>query len=801
MDVQSNSQHTGVFSRRFWRREFFASSETRGSAVLYSALTFFAAWLLSRTHAVFGTYPFALAYLAAANRRLPFVLAGACLGALSLGERGYIYCLSYAGLILLRLLLSRPREEGRFLPACREYFEELAPLRLTAATLSGFFLAVYQLIAGGLSISSVAFALSSVFLPPLLAAVYVGFFDDGRTLYAVLSDGGEGQARARDWYFSLSLGALCASLLLGAGGASLFGISLSLVLACFGAVFFSQKWGILRGVAVALVLSLGTLSLSYIPALAAMALAVALLHKIGLFYALFAACVGGTAVAFLIEGQAALIGFLPEATVSVALAWPLYKHLPAFVALVGEERRHTRAEAARAAERRGRSMRRMEMFSQAYASLAEVFSRMADAAARPSEGEYKEAARAVFSRYCQGCAGYGGCWERGERNAARASECLGEQYARGIPPPEVRLPESMMRSCGFYPRISSDIREACAALEENKRAKERAGVFARNYRMTADMLAEAARRELSECEEDYSLGRAAGRVFSEMGTPARQVSVFGGRRRFVVASGVRWDATRASEDELRGRLEEVCHCRLAPPTYESAAGGGMRVRLESERRFSVTCHQAGAARGREISGDAFSTFEGEGDYFYALLSDGMGSGREAAVTAGLCGAFLRQTLAAGATKGTALRALNGVLCERGTECSATVDLLELDLLYGRACFVKSGAAASYILRGDSLFRIRSGTVPIGILEALDAEKIRFDVSDGDLIVMLSDGISQSTEDAAWLCELLTAAPRPDLETLAERILDGARTHADRTDDMTVALLEVHEEKRGAEAAA
>jgi hypothetical protein len=49
----------------------------------------------------------------------------------------------------------------------------------------------------------------------------------------------------------------------------------------------------------------------------------------------------------------------------------------------------------------------------------------------------------------------------------------------------------------------------------------------------------------------------------------------------------------------------------------------------------------------------------------------MGSGREAAVTSGISGAFLHQTLAAGASKGVAMRALNTVLAERGCECFAS----------------------------------------------------------------------------------------------------------------------------------
>ena len=60
-----------------------------------------------------------------------------------------------------------------------------------------------------------------------------------------------------------------------------------------------------------------------------------------------------------------------------------------------------------------------------------------------------------------------------------------------------------------------------------------------------------------------------------------------------------------------------------------------------------------------------------------------------------------------------------------------------------------------------------------------------------MVVMLSDGISQTTEDAAWLCEMLAAATEGDLDTLADRILESARAcREDGGDDMTVALVEI-----------
>lgn len=788
MDVQKREAPSGFFTRRFWMREILCCAENKGAALFYGCLLFALGYLFAGTHALFGAYPFALALLAACNRRLPFALAGVCLGALTLGPRGYVYCAAYLLVLLLRTVVSRPREEGRIFPACYEYYDEAPALRAATACVGGFSLAMYQLAFGGIAWESLAFAAAMILLPTVLCAFYLGYFEDGRSLFAYLTDS---RTAHPSWPLVLGAGGLAFGIVRGLSSFSFFGLSLSYCFAAFFCILLTQKWGLLRGGTAALFAALATFSPAYMPAFAALALLSALLRSFGLFYALAGACIGGVLTAFSLNGTQAMYDLMPEVVVSAALAWPLFKSLPHLSESAEADRRREKSEAIEEVRRRMPTLERMQLLSSAYRSLSEIFSRLSEVAERPSESEYAAAGHAAFARHCENCAGREGCWEMGEKNAARALACYAEQYARGTKPADIRLPESLMRSCGSFPQIEADVRSACAALEERKLRADRNGIFARNYAMMSEMLTDAARHEVHDAREDTALSREARRIFEEMGAPVRNVAVFGTRRRLIVADGVRWDATRHNEQELRGRLEEVCHCRLGPVVFESQ-NGGMRLRLESARRLTACVHQAAAPRGREVSGDAFSTFEGQGDYGYALLSDGMGSGREAAITAGICGAFLRQILAAGTSKSTALRALNTLLCEREGECSATIDLLELDLLYGKACFVKSGAAASYVKRGENLFRIRSNTVPIGILDALDAEQIRFDIQVGDVIVMFSDGISQSPDDATWLCELLTAsAEEKDLDKLAARILSAAREHSEGGgDDMTVALIEV-----------
>ncbi|MBQ8400515.1 MAG: SpoIIE family protein phosphatase, partial [Clostridia bacterium] len=239
----------------------------------------------------------------------------------------------------------------------------------------------------------------------------------------------------------------------------------------------------------------------------------------------------------------------------------------------------------------------------------------------------------------------------------------------------------------------------------------------------------------------------------------------------------------------------------SPEQPESAGDTNFREFTETRnytetRDFSTGSFFSGRADSmpecdRIPSGDTVSAFTGDGKQ-YMLLSDGMGTGRMAALTSGMAAVFLERMLTAGATMETALKMLNGVIRAGCDECAATVDLCEIDLVTMEARFVKSGAAPSFVIRDGSLFRLQSKTVPIGILRALDAEMIRFTVQPGDAVVMLSDGIARSFEECPWLLDFLSTdedIQHGDVQRAAEKIVEQAAARGAR-DDITAGVMRI-----------
>ena len=62
---------------------------------------------------------------------------------------------------------------------------------------------------------------------------------------------------------------------------------------------------------------------------------------------------------------------------------------------------------------------------------------------------------------------------------------------------------------------------------------------------------------------------------------------------------------------------------------------------------------------------------------------------------------------------------------------------------------------------------------------------------GDIVVLLSDGVSSDTEDAPWLIELLgTEREGESLAKLGARILETAKNKVGTADDMSVLLVKI-----------
>jgi stage II sporulation protein E len=174
--------------------------------------------------------------------------------------------------------------------------------------------------------------------------------------------------------------------------------------------------------------------------------------------------------------------------------------------------------------------------------------------------------------------------------------------------------------------------------------------------------------------------------------------------------------------------------------------------LIEKRRYGIAyaTAQRTKSKSRE-SGDSHSfIMPGHGSGIMGL-SDGMGSGAQAKrESSSLLGMF-EDYVTAGWSADAAIKLINSsLLLKTGSESFATLDICRIDLYTGSAEFIKLGAPPSFIITKTGVEPLRSRSLPIGSTLEAEAETARMRLSNGDVVVMVTDGVTDSADDDGWL---------------------------------------------------
>ena len=102
---------------------------------------------------------------------------------------------------------------------------------------------------------------------------------------------------------------------------------------------------------------------------------------------------------------------------------------------------------------------------------------------------------------------------------------------------------------------------------------------------------------------------------------------------------------------------------------------------------------------------------------------------------------LERLLKSGFNNDTALKLVNTTISANTDEdMYATLDVSILDLYKGNMKFIKNGACPTFVKRGGNVETLKSVSLPTGILNNIDLVEYNYDLQDGDIVVMCSDGI-------------------------------------------------------------
>lgn len=238
---------------------------------------------------------------------------------------------------------------------------------------------------------------------------------------------------------------------------------------------------------------------------------------------------------------------------------------------------------------------------------------------------------------------------------------------------------------------------------------------------------------------------------------------------------------------LRNEISKICKREFEKGRISTSQAGVMLSMIEKPN-YKMSIGFAQYCAEGNLCGDTIKTINDTRGHMILIISDGMGKGSRAALDGAMGAGLLSKLLCAGFGFDSSLKVVNSALLVKSSEESlATLDCASIDLFTGKCEFYKAGAPKTYILKKDKLTKCELSSMPAGILRGIEFAKRTTILSVGDEVIMMSDGITDISEE--WLEGFLTLEQDESPNDKAKAILDFAVKNSNERhrDDMSVVV--------------
>ena len=246
--------------------------------------------------------------------------------------------------------------------------------------------------------------------------------------------------------------------------------------------------------------------------------------------------------------------------------------------------------------------------------------------------------------------------------------------------------------------------------------------------------------------------------------------------------------------EIANIIGEILHCSFRP-SMESrpvVTTNSSVIRLEEEPPYVMLYGVARASKEKGVvSGDNFSYTHIKKKKVMLGLCDGMGSGQQAYEESKSAIELTEQLLDSGFQPQTVVKIVHNALVLQKEELHPlALDLAVIDLYTGICEVIKSGATVTLIKKEEEIKCLEAEALPMGFLPEIEPKQMLYKLKDGDIIIMVTDGVIESflgedKEDSfKRFCSRLKGSNPKDI---ANKILLTAMSRQNGVirDDMTV----------------
>lgn len=428
-------------------------------------------------------------------------------------------------------------------------------------------------------------------------------------------------------------------------------------------------------------------------------------------------------------------------------------------------------------------------------SLGSVSSALSGKTASVQTADVQTQVANVAETVCRNCRLSSYCWSAAYNDTAgifnSAAKCIEDKG--GIQTAD--LPEYFTARCIHREEILNEFNLAANALALASHKEE---TVAENRRIMAAQYEAFGSYVTGICDEitklsrfDENLGRRVRQFFLNLGASSCEAMAYYDRYDALYLEADAVLPQSVSDKKVLAGLSELCGYELACKSSEYRDGVySYRFCQRENLALQVTAAQRNKS-GENVCGDSFSAFKSVRYQKVLALSDGMGSGAEAGRVSQLTLEVLQHLLESGFGPENACSLVNTtLLLGCGGQSFSTLDLASVNLFNGKADFYKMGAAPTLILRDGKAYEVFCKSLPAGVMEEPHTEHRSCRLREGDIVLMLSDGV-EITHEILKYCQ---QAKGKNLSELCEEILRLADADGKAADDMTVAAARVCRKK-------
>ncbi|WP_367924491.1 SpoIIE family protein phosphatase [uncultured Ruthenibacterium sp.] len=414
----------------------------------------------------------------------------------------------------------------------------------------------------------------------------------------------------------------------------------------------------------------------------------------------------------------------------------------------------------------------------------------------PKQESYADLCARVADRCCQDCERCTDCWIT---HSSDTYDCFNKLEPlvfseQGVTAAD--LPSPLSSYCIAPGKLAAALNREAIAQATRRGLYTRSGTtraaLCEQYGAMACALGDLAGQVAMEELPDRRKARRVEQLFEDIGLAPLDVSVAedgeGRLHTAVTLSSIEFDQNELYT--LTREVSELCHRKFSRAVCTQNGASTLLVFRERPRfaaRFGVCSLPADG----KVSADATQVLERVPGRAHAVLCDGMGTGKSAAVDGVMAARLAGQLLGAGFGQAETARLVNVALTLKSDDESATTfDAVTIDLYTGAARLFKAGAVPSFLIHGDRASAYGETSVPIGILKKVLSSESELMLSDGDCLVLMSDGALAG--GMAWMNSQLVLHSADTPQVLADAVAHAAREKSDRPDDITVMAIRLYE---------